>query len=873
MRSNCNASLFPEVPQVTVAMCGDPLREVREYANSLIGMGIKFCYRLKSGKFDKIGPCLSKEMSSSQSVPGTSAESKAFLERMYAYVKQSLKKDPRLGPRRSRKKAANNAVKKDTYIAAILTDEPDDSSIYFREEAEDQFHSLPPENELQKVGGGGGGGGGGGNERVMSEHQLRVQRSLQRLNVPDWYKNSTLPQQGFLLKRHSDAAATLGSGWQGLGSKTTSLSSLGSSQSAVPRSPTGNNVLSPSPTPHVGFTRWSTSRLNSAATSTSTSPCGSARSSFNYRQPYLGWRSQERLSRPPRTPAERLAAGMLPPQKQPVQNTPNLNEVRTSIKEVTSAIVHYVSGTRTGDSTDRLSPALGRWERDNSSSRSASPRGSTGRLCWLESSFVGSRPLEVPETPLQPPAAGPHSKDLYLDLGGGGNSQRTPQLNGDHQDGDYDSESLLDLDASQRRPSGGGRTRPSPSSTTMDDVLDSLLGLPSTSRSPSPSPSTRRSCGDLRSSDLQESASHRSRSRSDNKKSGATAPRRGSEGGGGGGGVVIRGGRRVSFDVEGGEEGGLVRCRFAKCGKTATVADAKKTFKTCHNCAHVYCSRECRRAHWDKHRKTCLHSRVGALCRRVLSSIKDDPETLHHVSVLARRGFLARGRGAVKCFFSSPEQAEKFVTHGLQDLGEPTFVRWADLLPGEMGPELYSELLKLCKAYNPDTRFVIYVAVCVISEVPTTGAVKWERQLVSRCTKFKLSRPLLAPNKQSTTSITRDSEDPETLILTSLPGCQEQAMQRARQVSFTNIQRHLRQRGVSLRRHFPEVYQRLCAYVEGSSERFTPVTIYPRDSATGKSFMCIIMPDAEPEKLQLLPTDSTRVQTIDISLEPQPQPN
>lgn len=33
----------------------------------------------------------------------------------------------------------------------------------------------PPENELQK-----------NSERVLSEHELRVQRSLQKLNVPDW---------------------------------------------------------------------------------------------------------------------------------------------------------------------------------------------------------------------------------------------------------------------------------------------------------------------------------------------------------------------------------------------------------------------------------------------------------------------------------------------------------------------------------------------------------------------------------------------------------------------------------------------------------------------------------------------------------------
>nr|CAD7412026.1 unnamed protein product [Timema cristinae] len=252
--------------------------------------------------------------------------------------------------------------------------------------------SQPPENELQK-----------GGERVMSEHQLRVQRSLQKLNVPDWYKNSSAARtpEGFLLKnQHKEPRE----GWPGLSSKTTSLSSLGSTQSAATaRSPT-SHLLSPSPTPHV-FTRWSTSRLNSNATSASTSPCGSTRSSFNYRQPYLGWRSQERLARP-RTPAERLAAGLLPannnpsssaattPELQPshedlqqIQQVPNLSEVRTSIKEVTSAIVHYVSGVRDG-SGDSL----------RLSSRSSSPRGS-GRLCWLESSFVGTRPLDSPETP------------------------------------------------------------------------------------------------------------------------------------------------------------------------------------------------------------------------------------------------------------------------------------------------------------------------------------------------------------------------------------------------------------------------------------------------------------------------------------------
>lgn len=351
--------------------------------------------------------------------------------------------------------------------------------------------------------------------------------------------------------------------------------------------------------------------------------------------------------------------------------------------------------------------------------------------------------------------------------------------------------------------------------------------------------------------------------------------------------------RRVSFDnaqdsTTNGSSAGMdkvVRCRNNKCGNSTTLAEARRTYKSCHNCTCLYCSRECRRAHWQRHRRTCLHSRAGSLCRQVLSSAKEDSATLKHISALARRGYAGHGRGAVKCFFSSPEAAERFVGNGFADLGEPTYVRWSDLLPGEMGAELYAELMRLCKTYNPETRLVLYVAVCVVSEVPTSGAVRWERQLVSRCAKIRLDgaakqhassssaspqtrRRLSQQAPASPCNITREMDSPETLVLTSLPGNNGQNTPRkAREISFTNIQRQLRLRGVSLRRHFPQVYRKLCSYVDGSVDKFAPVTIYPRDQASGKSFMCIIMLDAEPERLQLLPTDSSRVRTVDISVE------
>lgn len=178
----------------------------------------------------------------------------------------------------------------------------------------------------------------------------------------------------------------------------------------------------------------------------------------------------------------------------------------------------------------------------------------------------------------------------------------------------------------------------------------------------------------------------------------------------------------------------VVKCRNTKCDQQTTLSEGKKNYKSCHNCSYLYCSRECRRTHWEKHRKACLHSRISNLCREVLAACKDDFDTLRHLSLLARKGYLAQGRGVVRILFRSPEAAEGFIRTGFQCLGEAFFVRWPDLMPAEMGVELYSELLKLSTEYKPDSKMLIYVAICVVSEAPSVGTapVKWERQLVSR---------------------------------------------------------------------------------------------------------------------------------------------
>jgi len=94
-----------------------------------------------------------------------------------------------------------------------------------------------------------------------------------------------------------------------------------------------------------------------------------------------------------------------------------------------------------------------------------------------------------------------------------------------------------------------------------------------------------------------------------------------------------------------------------------------------------------------------------------------------------------------------------------------------------------------------------------------------------------------------------NSDVPSTLILTAVPGNQHADDidgRKARELCFVNIQRKLRNRSVSLRHQFPEVYNKLIDFVS-DARHFSPMIIYPSDGRTGRKFMCVIMPESEPE--------------------------
>lgn len=313
----------------------------------------------------------------------------------------------------------------------------------------------------------------------------------------------------------------------------------------------------------------------------------------------------------------------------------------------------------------------------------------------------------------------------------------------------------------------------------------------------------------------------------------------------------------------------LMRCRNPGCGLTADTDEARTAFKTCHNCCTFYCSRACRRQHWERHKRQCKKIRSLAVAKQVVARVRENEAVLERVSAVARRGIRALGRGTVKIFFHDITAAETFVGGG--ELPDTHYMTIQNLLPQETGPEVYKQITEFCKHYNTDYKLVLYVSICIMNEIPTGSSPKWEREVVSHCAKLRLAG---GPNAGCVDTwsprperhvITRDMDEPETLILTSAPiPDSNTSPQAARHIAFNNIVRHLREKGISLRHQYPDVHRKLTAYVE-VGEVFPPLTIYPRDVTTGNTFMCIIMPETDHAKLQLLSNDASKVRTIDIS--------
>ncbi len=293
------------------------------------------------------------------------------------------------------------------------------------------------------------------------------------------------------------------------------------------------------------------------------------------------------------------------------------------------------------------------------------------------------------------------------------------------------------------------------------------------------------------------------------------------------------------------EESVLIYCRNSKCRKSTKLPEARESYKTCHNCFTYYCSRECRKSHWERHKKQCLFSRINSGCKHVVKKAMNDDALAEELSKLARTGYLTKGRGCVMLVFPTPAHAELFLNKGFAAV--PNAANFANIKEVQEEADIFGEheveLLQMCKSYNPELRYVLEVAIVAGQAAPTWPVPRRAGPVIQKCAKVRLHSQTAARE-----AVKKDASQ-ATLVLTAVPGAEfteNMDERKAREICLVNIQRQLRQKGVSLRHEYPEVYTRLCAYVADNAH-FSPISLYPKDSTTGKRFMCLIMPNSEPE--------------------------
>ncbi|KAH9489876.1 Apical junction component 1 [Bulinus truncatus] len=344
----------------------------------------------------------------------------------------------------------------------------------------------------------------------------------------------------------------------------------------------------------------------------------------------------------------------------------------------------------------------------------------------------------------------------------------------------------------------------------------------------------------------------------------------------------------------------LIQCHNPSCQRISPLDLARRCFKNCHSCFAAYCGRPCRKLDWERHKTLSCHgSRIISACKRVIRFCNGNTEVKDILSRIARRSFISMGRGCIMLGFPDVPAALEFVETGLKSLQlKPIYIRAQDLKSELKKSRLFGNnnerLLNMCYSYIPEMKFVLNVGVgvgsnpftqdghCIFSNKNTSSSrirsssfesdggygsissfsnarpndmsymassdIRYTSDtVIQRCTKLRLSPPKqLSVDLEKTNSQCASPYGP-TLIIAGVPGLSiDRAARKMRDLTFLNVQRKLRERAVNLKDQFPRVYNSLVQFVTRGSH-FPSQIIYPRDIKCGKLFMCVLMPECEPD--------------------------
>ena len=293
----------------------------------------------------------------------------------------------------------------------------------------------------------------------------------------------------------------------------------------------------------------------------------------------------------------------------------------------------------------------------------------------------------------------------------------------------------------------------------------------------------------------------------------------------------------------------VIKCSNPRCEREEVLFGGEKTtYTSCPACFTYYCSRSCRRVHWSEHKKVCFFGRINSYIRSFIYLCHKKEVLKYQLSKTAKDGHKKKGRGSVMVTFASAQSARKFMTTGCTFFpSPPTYSSLVDLQAEGVISKHKVALMQHIKDYEPEEEFVLNLAIIAgkMENLPANPVPRRKVNTVLQVIKIPLSSKL---KETSPKPALPNDPNTETKVF-YLPKCARHEFvneNEARRHYCRNISKNLKQYGIRLKHDYPDVYEKLCLYVD-QNVRFTePLTVYGNQGK--KIVMCKIMPETGDEE-------------------------
>lgn len=289
----------------------------------------------------------------------------------------------------------------------------------------------------------------------------------------------------------------------------------------------------------------------------------------------------------------------------------------------------------------------------------------------------------------------------------------------------------------------------------------------------------------------------------------------------------------------------VIKCANPRCEREEVLFGGEKTtYTSCPACFTYYCARACRRIHWSEHKKVCFFGRINSYIRSFIYLCHKKEALKFQLSKTAKDGHKKKGRGSVMVIFASAQSARKFMTSGCSFFhSPPTYSSLMDLQAEGVLSKHKVALIQNIKDYEPDEEFVLNLAIVAgkMEDLPANPVPRRKVNTVLQVVKI----PLSGQFKETSPASTLPSEANTETKVFYLPKCARHEFvndNEARRHYCRNISKNLKQYGIRLKHDYPDVYEKLCLYVDKNIRFNEPLTVYGNQGK--KIVMCKIMPEA-----------------------------